>query len=651
MPARLWSSSILSFLFFLFLGRALADPSLPHLIGDHAVLQRGQEIHIWGQANPSEPIRVTLAGQSSATRADAVGHWSVHLPPMNAGGPFVLHIVGKTAIEVKDVMIGEVWIASGQSNMTFELSGSTGSEEELPMADYPDIRLFTVPRRVTLRPQADTLPAAWQLCSPDSAKRFSAVAYYFARDLYRKLHVPIGIIESAWPGTAIEEWTPPEAGQRDPGVNNLLEEFNDRQARGYNDGRLPFLLEFDDFELIPVSGSSAHILPLSDFDQARGTTPWGGYWKYDFGEAPDTAFELAAPGHGASGFAARVSGSIDASDDTRLELRYRSDGTAQDFSPYSGIRFWVRGDGQFRFRSLQPTISDWDDYSSQLSQATPDWKPVTISFADLRQDGWGVPKDFSLNALTGFVLECLPKSGYPLRPSSGLYQGMMAALMPYKFRGVIWYQGESNALEARDYGHLLPALIQGWRVASHQSDMSFLIVQLPNHGAIPTEPGESAWAELREAQLQTAKTVPNTGMAVTIDVGDPNDLHPHRKAEVGARLATYALGTTYQQPVVPSGPLFESSMVQGVTIQLRFKFTGSGLQSRGGDLRGFAIAGPDRKFHWAAAQIEGDMVVVSSPEVKTPVAVRYGWGDSPECNLYNFEGLPASPFRTDDWGR
>jgi sialate O-acetylesterase len=228
---------------------------------------------------------------------------------------------------------------------------------------------------------------------------------------------------------------------------------------------------------------------------------------------------------------------------------------------------------------------------------------------------------------------------------------MIAPLMPYAFRGAIWYQGEGNALRAHDYQQLLPALIRGWRLASNHPDMAFLIVQLPNHGANPKEPGESAWAELREAQLLTAKSVPNTGLAVTIDVGDPNDLHPHRKAEVGERLATYALGTTYQQPVVPSGPLFQSSKVQGDSIRLSFKFVGGGLQSRGGELRGFAIAGADRKFHWATAKIEGDAVVVSSSDVKTPVAVRYAWGDSPDCNLYNSEGLPASPFRTDDWTR
>jgi sialate O-acetylesterase len=215
---------------------------------------------------------------------------------------------------------------------------------------------------------------------------------------------------------------------------------------------------------------------------------------------------------------------------------------------------------------------------------------------------------------------------------------------------VIWYQGESNALEAYQYRKLLPALIQSWRASWNQGDFPFLIVQLPNHGAIPEKPSESAWAELREAQFLTTKHVPNTGIAVTIDLGDPKDVHPHRKAEVGQRLAMLALGTTYKKPIVYSGPLFQSMTVAGNKIKIQFTNTGSALEARGGGpLTGFAIAGADQRFHWAEAMIDGGSVVVSSPEVPTPVAVRYAWGDSPSCNLFNKDGLPASPFRTDNW--
>lgn len=235
-------------------------------------------------------------------------------------------------------------------------------------------------------------------------------------------------------------------------------------------------------------------------------------------------------------------------------------------------------------------------------------------------------------------------------PVSGLYEGMITPLLPYALRGALWYQGESNAWKPRQYRKLLPTLIRNWRDASNQQDLEFLVVQLPNHGTIPDQPGESAWAEIREAQLMTVEEVPHTGLAVTIDVGDPNDLHPHRKLEVGQRLATWALGTTYRQAIEASGPLYHSMQIADAEVRLHFEHVGSGLEARGDkELQGFAVAGTDHKFHWADARITGNTVVVSSRDVPKPVAVRYAWGDSPRCNLFNKEGLPASPFRTDDW--
>ncbi|HEY3973464.1 MAG TPA: sialate O-acetylesterase [Candidatus Sulfotelmatobacter sp.] len=637
------------FLFFgFFLALAWADPALPHAISDHAVFQQDREIHVWGTADPGEPIAVTLGKNTRATHADPGGHWSVLLPAMRAGGPFTLRVLGKKEVVIKDVMIGEVWVASGQSNMTFALSGSTGAAEEIPKADYPGIRLFTVPKRVAQSPQSDTLAASWQLCTPDTAKEFSAVAYYFARDLHRKLNVPIGIIESAWPGTAAEEWIAPEEIERDPQIKPMFDEWNRHENKGFAGAR--FDLEFDDFELLPDPASQGKPTPFADFDDGSARNSLGGYFSYDFRDAPATSFELETPGRSGQGYAAHVAGQLDASDDSRLSVRYQTDGSATDLSGYAGVRFWVRGDGRFRIRSLQPTITDWDDYSTHLLPASSDWRPVTIWFRDLRQEGWGVTEDFTPNSLIGFVIESVPASGYPSRPATGLFQGMIAPLLPYPFRGAIWYQGESNGWKPAQYRTLLPDLIESWRSASRQPDMQFLIVQLPNHGAVPAQPGESAWAELREAQLLTVKQMPGTGLAVTIDVGDPKDLHPHRKAEVGERLALWALGTTYHKSIVYSGPMYESMAVERGTIRIRFAHTGGGLKANDdGALRGFAIAGEDRVFHWAEAQIDRDSVVVSSPQVAAPVAVRYAWGDSPECNLFNAEGLPASPFRTDLW--
>jgi sialate O-acetylesterase len=627
-----------------------ADPVLPHLLSDHMVLQQGREIHVWGKADPGEKITVTLGEKASSAQPDANGSWSVRLPAMPAGGPFTVVVRGKKTILLKDVMIGEVWVASGQSNMTFALSDSVGAAEEIPKADYPQIRLFTVPRKIAMDPQSDTLMAAWQICSPGTAKEFSAVAYYFVRDLHHKLNVPIGIIESAWPGTTIEEWI--DSKTLRASQERKLDADHEGSSFGAGNssasGRTSFHLQFDDFELIrDPSGRGA---AFSNFDDGTPRNSMGGEWSYSWQDGPETFFELVAPGHGGAGFAARVAGKMDGSDDSRLTTRFRADNSAADLSSYIGIRFWVRGDGSFRVKTVQPTITDWDDYGTSLLQAAPDWKPVVVLFRDLRQEGWGITKDFTPQALAGFAVESFPASGYPPRPSSGLYEGMITPLAPYPLRGAIWYQGESNALKAYQYRKLLPALIQSWRASWNDRDFSFLIVQLPNHGAIPDEPSESAWSELREAQLLTSRQVPNTGIAVTIDIGDPNDVHPHRKAEVGQRLALLALGTTYKKPIVYSGPLYQSMTVEGNKIRIRFTNSGNRMEARGsGQLVGFAIAGADRKFHWAEATIDAVSVVVSSPEVPVPVAVRYAWGDSPRCNLANEAGLPVSPFRTDDW--
>jgi sialate O-acetylesterase len=597
-----------------------ADPALPTLFTDHMVLQQGRKIHVWGKADAGEKVTVSLAGHAATTIADAHFHWSVLLPSMSAGGPFTLAVQGNKQIVIKDVMIGEVWIASGQSNMTFALENSEVAVTEVPKADYPQIRLFTVPKKIALSPQEDTLPSRWQICTPDTAKSFSAVAYFFARALHRKLNVPIGIIESAWPGTTIEEWISPDVLQADADLKPLLENWKRATPaeKAFAENSLPLALEFDDFELIPAETNSAGKM-LANFEDGTARISLGGTFSYGWSDAPDAIFDLVSPGRGGSGFAARIAGRLDGTQDSILTAKYVMD-------------------------------SDWDDYATPVLKASVDWQPVTVWFRDLRQDGWGVALPFTQNALSAFTIQSLTTLGEAPLPVSGLYEGMITPLLSYPFRGALWYQGESNALKAHQYRKLLPALIKNWREASHQKDLEFLIVQLPNHGATPDQPGDSAWAELREAQFLTQKRVPHTGLAVTIDVGDPKDVHPHRKLEVGERLGLWALGTIYKQPIEYSGPLYESMQIEGSEVRVHFSHVGSGMEARGGgELRGFAAAGTDRKFHWAQARIENDAVVVSSRDVLNPVSVRYAWADSPECNLFNKDGLPASSFRTDDW--
>jgi sialate O-acetylesterase len=627
----------------------LADPRLPHLFTSHMVLQRDKQIAVWGWADPSERISVSLGSNVRETTAGTDGRWNVALPAMLAGGPFTLVVTGKTTIELEDVMLGEVWVASGQSNMTYALSGATGAEEEIPKAIYPEIRFFTIPKKIAVTPQEDTLPAAWEICSPDTARKFSAISYFFARDLYKALGVPVGIVLGAWPGSGGEEWTDWKSLLRDPELRPILDrwETSPQDVKSFAAEPARLSLEFDDFELVP-GAEGAKPLAFSNFDDGFSRTATGGNWIYDWDEAGKTSFELVAPGRGGAGFAARVAGEFDGASSSRWQAFFKQDESPADLSAYAGIRSWVRGNGLFQLQTIQPTISDWDNYASETVAATPEWKQITVRFKDLKQAGWGVHAPLTLTALNGFLLNILPTVGDPARPPAGLYDAMIAPLEKYAIRGALWYQGEGNTWRAYQYRKLLPALIQGWRSAWGEGDFPFLIVQLPNQGSSP-ELGDSIWAELREAQLLTTKTVPNTGLAVTIDVGKAENLHPPRKAEIGERLALWALGTTYGKTIVYSGPLYESSRIEGQRIRIQFQQIGSGLEARGGELKGFAIAGKDRKFHWASASIEGNSILVASPNVSAPVAVRYAWAGSPECNLYNKEGLPASPFRTDDW--
>jgi len=557
-----------------------ADPVLPTLFSNHMVLQQHVDIHIWGKADKAEKIAVTVAGHEGLATADAAGRWSVRLPGLPAGGPFILTVQGNRKIVFTDVMVGEVWIASGQSNMTFMLSGAESGAAEVPKADYTQIRLVTVPKRISLSPQENTLPAGWQICTPDTTKNFSAVAYFFARELHRKLNVPIGIVLSSWPGTAIEEWIDPDTLRADPDLRPIIEE-SDRSstaAKQFADQGLAFGLEFDDFELIPASSNSAPTT-LADFDDGTSRNSFGGSFSYSWADGPDSAFDLVSPGRGGRGFAARVAGRLDGTQGSALTMNYRLDRSPVDMTSYAGIRFWVRGNGSFRFKSVQPTIGDYDDYATPILNASADWQPVTVWFHDLRQEGWGVVMPFTQSALSGFAIEILTTLGYAPMPVSGLYEGMINPLLPYGYRGVIWYQGESNEAKPQQYRKLLPAPVASWRKASRNENLDFFIVQLPNYGPTPDQPGDSAWAELREAQLQTAQRVPHTGLVVAIDVGDPKNLHPNRKLEVGQRLALWALGTTYGKPIVYSGPLYDSMKIMGPEIRVQFTHVGAGLES------------------------------------------------------------------------
>jgi len=479
----------------------------PHpLISENMILQRGMAVPVWGTADDGEKVTVEIQGKRESTRATG-GSWQVRLKDLKTGGPYTMTITGSNRIELQNVMVGEVWVASGQSNMEWPLSASANPEAAISAARNPLLRLFTVPKTHLDKPTTD-VKGAWQEAAPQSVERFSAVAYYFGRDLQKALGVPVGMIHTSWGGTPAEAWTSRRVLESDPQLQPILDRYS--------------------------AAMRAYPLAKLQYDQA---------------------------------------------------------------------------------------LARWREESEKA-----------------RQEGRPVPR------------QPQPPFGpqNPTRPSA-LYNGMIAPLLPYGIRGAIWYQGESNAGRAVEYQRLFPAMIRNWREDWGQGDFPFFFVQLAPFMAKTAEPGESAWAELREAQRLTAKTLPHTGMAVITDVGDERDIHPRQKEPVGARLALQALGTVYGKDVAYSGPEVKSAAIEGDRIVLRFNHASGGLVAKDGALQGFTIAGEDRKWVTAQAEIRGSTIVVWSPQVKKPISVRYGWASFPQGNLWNGAGLPASPFRTDDF--
>lgn len=454
-----------------------ADVRLPALVSNNMVLQRNKPLHIWGWADKGEKVSISFLNGTYKATAAANGKWEATLPARPAGGPYTMTIKGNNTITLDNILIGEVWIASGQSNMEMPLHG-WGSvlnfEQEIKAANYPEIRLFQINHTTSTALQDDVVSwkGGWLNCTPENISQFSAVGYFFAREIYTHEHIPVGVIHTSWGGTVAEAWT---------------------------------------------SGESLKTMP-----------------------------------------------------------------------------------------AFADTVKAYESLPAPLAPGNPN-KPTL------------------------------------------LYNAMIHPLLPYPIRGVIWYQGESNADRAYQYRQLFPLMIKDWRKHWKTGEFPFYFVQLANFKDKKETPAPSDWAELREAQLRTL-SLANTGMASAIDIGDTKDIHPKNKQEVGRRLSLIARAQVYGEKILYSGPVYLSKQVAGNKITISFKYTDDGLQTKqGAALKGFAIAGADKEFHWAEAKISGNHVIVWSDEVKSPVAVRYGWADNPDGNLYNGAGLPASPFRTDDF--
>ncbi len=501
---------------------------------DNAVLQRGVPLPVCGTADDGETVTVIFQNQKLSTVARN-GQWKVTLQPLEAGGPFEMTI---GSIVLRNILVGDVWVCSGQSNMGFTLSGAHDASEVIPKATHPKIRLYTVPLKTAFEPQT-TCDGKWVECVPDTAKSFTAVGYFFGRDIHAATGVPIGLINTSWGGTPAQAWTSLQGLQTAPELDGFVNNYKTTVAN------LDKLQEKYDKETLPK-------------------------WK--------------------------------------------------------------------------------KEHETALTQ----WKQAV---ADAKKAGRPAPPQPKLPR------QPRPPNNNPNTPTV-LYNAMIHPLLPFPIKGAIWYQGESNAGNPKQYQILFPAMIRDWRRAWGCGDFPFLFVQLANYMKRETEPTQSdgGWPGLREAQTMTLK-LPHTGMAVTIDLGEADDIHPKNKADVGKRLALAALKIAYNQNIVASGPTYDSMKIEGDKIRVKFLNTGSGLvigaapTIRLGQppnkpldhLVGFTIAGADKKFVWANATIDGDSVLVWNNAVKNPIAVRYAWANNPECNLYNKEGLPASPFRTDDW--
>ncbi len=638
-----------------------AEIRVPSIIGDNMVVQQGRKARVWGTAQPGESVSVGFAGSTQRTKADGQGHWQIFLGPLKAGGPSILTITGGNTLRFKNVLVGDVWICSGQSNMEFPLVNASGGAEAVAQANYPEIHLFTVQKN-TSASALDDVKGRWVVTTPDQVGQFSAVGYFFGRELYQHLKIPMGLIHTSWGGTPAEAWTSHEALASVPDLKPILDRYQEsleslpEQRENYkraladwerknlyqDPGNKGEALGYADPALIQTGWSQMN---LPQFFETAGLMIDGAVWFRKEIDLPaswaekDLTLNLTAiDDFDVTYFNGKRVGETgnDTPNSYLVPRRYSVPGAlVRPGRNVIAVRVFDRaGEGGFGRAELMSLVSAGAKEAEAISLAGPWSYKVELALEPKRPDYGSRPE--------------LPGPTNQNSPSV-LYNAMLAPLTRYAIRGAIWYQGESNAGRAYQYRTLFPTMIRDWRTAWNQGDFPFYFVQLANWQAAKAEPGESDWAELREAQTMTLQS-PQTGMAVIIDIGDANDIHPRNKLDVGKRLAVWALAETYHQKIEPSGPLYDSFSVKDDKIRVKFKYVGGGLKtSDGGPPKGFAIAGADHKFVWAETSVQGDTVIVWSKDVARPVAVRYAWADNPVANLYNQAGLPASPFRTDDW--
>ena len=620
-------------------------PFVSPIFGDNMVLQRGKPNTFWGWTTPGEKVRVTISGRSGEATAGVDGRWQTRVDPP-ASGECTVTIDGAQHVTLQHVVVGDVWLCGGQSNMQFGLPGANDGAKEVAAANHPNIRLFTVSTRSAYAP-IEVVKGAWKICSPTTVAEnggFSAVAYYFARRVQQETGVPIGLIQDCLGGTPVESW------------------MSLATLHGLKDFERP-MAEIERLRATNAPGYGSYLMHwLEEFDAGgRGPSPWSGA-TFD-----DRAWKsVRVPG----GFADLGVEDVPAIVWFRRDVVLPEPLPPGDVTLHLGVvekmdTAYVNG----RWVGASSWVENPRAYRLDAGVLHPGHNQIAVRVFKLKSklgflsapekirlalgDGTEIPVSgewraaLSLDARPPHPLP-LGYENYPTMPAV-LYQGMIAPVAPLAIAGVLWYQGEANANRAYQYRTLLPLMIADWRRAFGQGDFPFLMAQLPAFQGRKDQPGSDDWAELREAQALTARSVPNTGLAVTIDTGEADNIHPKEKRPVGERLALIALAQHYGNKVVSSGPVFRSFVREGNALRVSFDHTDGGLAARGKRLAEFSVAGADRKWRWADAKLDGDAVVVSSVEVLEPIAVRYAWQANPQATLFNGAGLPAVPFRSDDW--
>lgn len=628
----------------------VAQLRLPKLVSDGMVLQRNANVSVWGWAKPGENISVIFRGTNYHALTNSDGKWKLTLADLSPGGPYKMMILGnKTTITLHNILVGDVWLSSGQSNMEHSMySFREVYQSEIDNAGNDEIRYFDVPQNYTFAGPADTLSSGkWVTTNSQTVGDYSAAAYFFATYIYRKYHIPIGIINASVGGSPAQAWISQETLK-----GNFPEYYKESQR--FKDSSWVAGLRYKDRQR---AKDWYQKLQKEDIGYSKDHQPW-----YRNGVNTDDWSTMEIPGYWADTHLENINGSV--------WFRRKVDIPAAMVGKPAMIRLGRIVDADSVFINGTFVGSTGYQYPRRrynvpagvLKEGS---NTIVVRVINVGGRGGFVPdKPYDISAgghwislkkkwkfHLGLKMDPLAPQTFVRWKSSGLYNAMIAPLQNYHIKGVIWYQGESNAAKPGEYHELFATMIKNWRDQWNEGDFPFLFVQLPNFMKAKSEPTQSNWARLREAQRQTL-SLPNTGMAVTIDIGEWNDIHPFDKKDVGKRLALAARKVAYgEDDLVYSGPSYRSMKKEGDKIILSFSNTGSGMIAKGEDeLKGFAIAGPDRHFVWAKAKIEGNKVVVRSTRVSNPVAVRYAWADNPrEANLYNEQGLPASPFRTDDW--